>query len=148
MRLKSGKYLQKMTRPPMDNPSSHNNPQNIVEQPVRSTVEEAIILMPVRTTTLMVSSRPVALIPSQGMTPSLQPWNTLFNPTVARLLFGFSMPKNNMEYPHGMPTSMMVGLRTNISTYSDNATDTRPSYNPHNAFALTINNMVRPRGIS
>ena len=57
------------------------------------------------------------------------------------------MPMNNMEYSYGMPMSIMVGLHNNMSTFSDNATATRSSYNPHNAYASAINNMVRPGGM-
>lgn len=95
----------------------------------------------------MVSSTPVTQVPSQGITPPSESRNTMFNPTVARPLFGFSMAMNNKDYPYGMPTSMMVGLHTNMSTFSDNAMATVSSYNPQNAFASTINNMVRSGGI-
>lgn len=54
--------------------------------------------MPVRITAYMVSSTPVAPVPSWGVTPSPQQGNTLFNAKVARPLFGFSMPMNNKEY--------------------------------------------------
>lgn len=46
-----------------------------------------------------------------------------------------------------MPTSVMVGLHTNISTFSDNAMATRLAYNPHNASASTINNMFQLGGM-
>lgn len=142
MRLRSEKYLPKMTRPSMDNPNWQNNSQNIVEQPVRSTVKEEVISMPVRTTSLVVSSTSVAPIPSQGITPPPHPGNSVFNPVVARPLFGFSMQMNNRDYPYGMPTSMMVVIHTNMSTYSDNAVVTRPSYNPHNASLITNTNQT------
>lgn len=45
-----------------------------------------------------------------------------------------------------MPTLMMFDLHTNMLTYNDNAMAIGPSSNPHNASALTINNMVRPEG--
>lgn len=64
MPLRSGKSLPKMTRLSMYNSNSQNNPQNIVEQPVRSIVEEEVISTPIRTTTHMVSSTTVAPIPS------------------------------------------------------------------------------------
>lgn len=59
------------------------------------------------------------------MTPAPQPGNTPFNPVVARPLFGFSMSMNNRDYPYGMPTSMFVGIHTNMLTYSDNANKTK-----------------------
>lgn len=42
---------------------------------------------------------------------------------------------------------MMVGLHTNMSTYSDNAMATTLLYNPQNAYASITNNMGRPEGI-
>lgn len=73
-----------MTRPSTDNPNSQNNPQNVVEQLVGSTVEEAVISMPVRTTALVVSSMPVALIPLQGIIPPPLIGNSLVNYAVAK----------------------------------------------------------------
>lgn len=93
------------------------------------TIEEEVISRPVRTTAPVVSSTPVARIPSQGLTPLPQQGNTLFNPAVTRPFFGFSMPMNNREYPYVMLTLMMVGLHTNISTFSDNTMAIGPSYN-------------------
>ena len=98
--------------------------------------------MPVRTIVLVVSSTPVAPIPSHGITPTSQPVYTLFNHVDARPLFVLSMPMNNKKYPHGMPMSMMVCLHTNKSTFSDNAMATGPSHNAHNSSSSTINNMV------
>lgn len=77
----------------------------------------------------------------RGNTP-LQQGIPLFNPAVARPLFGVSISMSNRDYPYGMPMLMIDDLHTNMSIYSDNAMATEPSYNPHNDFALTIENMV------
>lgn len=45
-----------MTRPYVYNTSAYNNPQNVVDEPVRSTIEDAIVSTPVRTTVQMASS--------------------------------------------------------------------------------------------
>lgn len=106
-------------RLPIDNTSTQNKPQNVVEQPVGSTVEEAVMSTPVRKTSLVVSSTPLASVASKEITHTSQPGNILFNYAVVRPLFGFSMPMNNRDYPYGMPTSMMVGLHTNMSNFSN-----------------------------
>lgn len=106
-------------------------------------LEDVVVSTPVSTTSLVVSSTPIALVPSQGVTHPPQSRNTLFNPTVARPLFGFSMPMNNRDYLYGMPRLMMVDLHTNMSTLSDNTMATTPLYNSQNASVSTIINMGR-----
>lgn len=118
-----------MTHPSVDNTSTQNNPQNVVEQPVKLTVEEAVVSTPIRTTVLVVSSTLVASLSSQGVTLPPHAGNTLFNPAVARPLFGLTMPMNNRDYHYGMPKSMMVGLHTNMSTFSVNPMKIVLSYN-------------------
>lgn len=107
----------------------------MVEQPVISMVENAVVSTPIRTTALVASSTPVVPVSSQGVTPPPQSRNVLFNTVVARPLLGFSMPMNNRGYPYGMPTSMMVDLPTKVSMYSNNAVATMPLYNFQNAYA-------------
>lgn len=110
-----------------------------------------MVLSLVGTNTTPVSAMALSSIPFQWVTPPPQLGSFPSNLLVARPMFRdarapfqlvFSMPMNNRLYPYGMPTSMMVGLQNNMSTYSDNAISTRPSYNRHNSFSLTINNMV------
>ena len=67
----------------------------MVEQPVGLTVEKAVVSTPVRITAHLVSSTTVAPILLQGIIPPPQPGSSLFNPAVARPVFGFSMPMNN-----------------------------------------------------
>lgn len=69
MRLRSGKALPKMTRPPMDKPNPYNNPQNVVEKPVGSTVGNVVISTHVRTTTHVAASKPVSSVLTQGEIP-------------------------------------------------------------------------------
>lgn len=88
----------------------------------------------------------VVSVSSQGVTPPPHSENSLFNPTIVRPLFGFSMPNNNRDYLYGIPT-LMVDFHTNMSKYSDNAVATTPLYNHQNASASTINNMGRLWGI-
>lgn len=138
-----------MTCTYVDNTNAQNNPQNKVEQPFISTIEDAVVSTPVKTTPLVASLTPVEPVLSQGINPPPQTWNTLFKPTISKPLFGFSsMPMNNGNYPYGMPTSMMVDLHTNMSMFSDNTVETTPLYNPQNSYVSTINNMGRPWGIS
>lgn len=129
MRLRSGNSLPKMMRPPIDNTSKQYNHQNAVEQLVGSMIEDAIMSAPVRTTSPVVSSTPLAPVPSHEITPLPHPGNTLFNFAIVRPLFGFSMPMNNMDYPYDLPTSMMVGLYTNMPSFSDNAMANVSLYN-------------------
>lgn len=58
-----------MIRPPIDNPSLQKNSQNVVEQPVGLTVEEAVISITVETIAPVVPSMPIAQIPSQEVVP-------------------------------------------------------------------------------
>lgn len=88
----------------------------MVEQPVKLMVVSTVI----RTTALEVSSTSVVPILLQGVTPPPQMKNTLFNPTVTRPLFGFSIPMNNKDYPYGIATSMMV-VTPLYPTYNFNA---------------------------
>lgn len=57
-----------MLRPPLDNVNPQNNPQNVVQQPVVSTVEKPFASTPVSTTTSVVSVMPTAPILSEGVT--------------------------------------------------------------------------------
>ena len=82
-------------------------------------------------TIMVVSSTPVAPVSSQGVTPLSRAGNAFFNPAVTRPLFGFSMPMINRDYPYGMPTSVMVGIHTNMSNFSDNVMVNVPSYKTH-----------------
>lgn len=67
-------------------------------------------------------------------------------------LLSFSLPMGNIEYPYGMPPTVMAGVQTSASTYVDNTMAITSPYNPRLASGLAISNPSRtmppPGGLS
>jgi len=142
MRLRSGKALSEMARPPPNNASTskpHNNVQSTAEQSTQALVSGAKVsniigaIAPTRVLTFILVTAIISVSTHVASLPT--PVSFLITPLVTNSRNGnsiysrfpfvpqFSLPMATRDYPYGMPTTMMACLQTNVSTYADNTTN-------------------------